>query len=215
MNLADKTDTVNRLTMNVGRTIMDSTRTTTLYSASADVETGNLGLGAITVATDFAENSFGPTDGNSLPATIGGTGKFMQAQGFIRENNAASGFTVNDTFVPSTNSDLNIQASISDFAPNAAGFLPGLREGTLSGNISTNQNPEQSYQFYPRMGEYGQTNANSGGLPWQANVTWVYTGEFFDADGVVTFAAKLNAQWQLIIDGYAVARAPTVGDNGL
>ena len=45
LNLADKTETINSLTMNVGRTIMDPTRTTTLYSGSAHVETGNLGLG--------------------------------------------------------------------------------------------------------------------------------------------------------------------------
>ena len=138
----------------------------------------------------------------------------MQAQGFIRQNNAASGFTVNDTFVPSTNSDLNIQANISDFAPIRPASCQAFVKGFCRTTTTQHRIRSSRISSIPAWASMATPTPTRATNRESANVTWVYTGEFFDADGVVTFAAKLNAVWQLIIDGYAVSRL-RLGDNGL
>jgi hypothetical protein len=51
---------------------------------------------------------------------------------------------------------------------------------------------------------HGDDSNTGAGLPWSRQETWVYSGEFFDADGVVSFAAAINDQWILRIDGVTV-----------
>src|SRR5205085_10434506 len=63
---------------------------------------------------------------------------------------------------------------------------------------STTANPANSSEVYPRMGE---TFSTGTGNPWNANETWVYTGQFFDADGIVAFGTAIDDGAFLKIDG--------------
>jgi len=212
-DLNNRSDNIDRLYLNVGR------------SNSADVTTGAGSTGSLTVSTDILENSVNITDGTAPAATISGGGRLIQLAGADAKNNAdslpgiglvpQSAIHVNDTFIPSKNNDLIISATIAEQQVTTIGglsYIPGLREGVLAGNANfTASNPDQSLQLSPRLGEYAAningsgTTANGGtpdsGLPWARNTTWVYSGEFFDADGVVSFGASLTTSYQLKIDG--------------
>ena len=159
---------------------------------------------------------------------IGGSGRLVHLGGLDERNNsvgnpiAAAGDTVpqgsifvNDTFIPSKNPDLVVAASIADESltnsPQGL-YIPGLRKGVVAGNaVFTGSNPDTSLQLSPHMGEYGvgnaQNNSTSTGLPWSQNSTWIYTGEFFDADGIISFGTALVPTWQLKIDG-VIPRRP-------
>jgi hypothetical protein len=56
----------------------------------------------------------------------------------------------------------------------------------------------------------GLTNTNSQGANtgnyWADNETWVYTGQFFDADGNFSFAESIDDRAQVKIDGREVLR---------
>ena len=77
---------------------------------------------------------------------------------------------------------------------------PGLLGGTLSGN-----GPEPD----PNPGDLGVslgvTAGQTNGAPWAGNnQTIVYTGQFFDADGIFSFAENIDDKVRLSIDGTEV-----------
>ena len=200
-NLNDRTDSIDSLELTVGR------------KYSADLNTGDGVIGSLSVTTNIVASSFGTTDGNVPAATIGGTGKLIQLGGYDNFNNhnlvdpvLQGAITVRDTFVPSKNDDLIITASIVD-QPVVGGYVAGLREGNVTGNNAAGVNPDTSLQLSPRLGEYIATgnNADGGvpdtGIPWGRNITWIYSGEFYDADGIVSFGADINDGISLRIDG--------------
>ncbi|HEY3322307.1 MAG TPA: Ig-like domain repeat protein [Planctomycetota bacterium] len=77
------------------------------------------------------------------------------------------------------------------------GYLPGLMEGRIAGNgfNQTTPNPGGAVTLGARM---GQTNAKP---PWGDYETWVYTGQFYDADGLVSFAENIDDNAKVVIDG--------------
>ena len=99
-------------------------------------------------------------------------------------------------------------------------FLPGLLEGRVTatggfaetvGNASslvagrTLNNGLYGIKLEPRM---GQTNVvtqdpRSG---WSDNTAWIYTGQFFDADGFFTFIENVDDTVLVTIDGVDVLR---------
>lgn len=94
--------------------------------------------------------------------------------------------------------------SVSGTAP---GYVPGLLEGR-----STDQNPAPAMRpanpgnfgikLEPRMAQTSlkTSDALTG---WEDLVGWIYTGEFYDADGVFTFAENLDDIALLVLDGTA------------
>jgi hypothetical protein len=76
---------------------------------------------------------------------------------------------------------------------------PGLLEGRIShpgsGFDETTPNPATLVQLGVRM---GQTNAKP---PWGDYETWVYTGQFYDADGIFSFAENIDDNVSVKIDG--------------
>ncbi len=91
--------------------------------------------------------------------------------------------------------------SVSGTTP---GYVPGLLEGR-----STDQNYGVSrpanlgnfgIKLEPRM---AQTNLKTSDAitGWEDGVAWIYSGEFYDADGVFTFAENLDDSTLLVLDG--------------
>lgn len=223
LDLNNRSDTIDSLSLFQGR------------SYSANVTLGSSGSGALTVTTNIVNSSFGATDGTAPPSQIGGSGRLVHLGGLDNLNNTnvyptagaivpQGSIYVNDTFVPSKNPDLVIAATIADPTP-VNGFLPGLREGVVSGNNNlAAPNPDNSFQLTTRLGEYGTSSTNGigtnggfpdSGLPWGNNVTWIYSGEFFDEDGIISFGATLNDSFQLKIDGVVVTADQSVSNRAV
>jgi hypothetical protein len=80
--------------------------------------------------------------------------------------------------------------------PAQAGYVAGLGEGQLSGAFNlTDPNPMTTIVLSPRMGE---TNA----WPFPSNnVTWVYSGQVYDADGVFSFGENISESVWVRVDG--------------
>jgi fibronectin-binding autotransporter adhesin len=97
--------------------------------------------------------------------------------------------------------DVTLSGVISDSIVN--GKAAGLLEGRLAGNAfnETSANPGGAMQLGLRM---GQTNGKG---PWGDNETWVYTGEFFDADGIFAFAENIDDNVLITIDGVVRLRS--------
>ena len=74
---------------------------------------------------------------------------------------------------------------------------PGLLEGRITGNQfdETTLNPATAVQSGPRL---GQTIAKP---PWGDYETWVYSGQFYDADGIFSFAENIDDNVSVKIDG--------------
>jgi hypothetical protein len=64
------------------------------------------------------------------------------------------------------------------------------------------------FRLFPRLAE---TNIKNGDL-WGDNETWVYTGEFFDADGTFTFGENIDDDTRLFIDGNIVLNSGCCGE---
>ena len=91
----------------------------------------------------------------------------------------------------------------------AVSYVPGLLEGRVATNAldtSVNRigNPGNfGIKLEPRM---AQTNLVTGNAltGWENNVMWVYTGEFYDADGLFSFAENVDDRVLISIDGVNV-----------
>lgn len=87
-------------------------------------------------------------------------------------------------------------------------YVPGLLEGRLTSpsdfSSARSLNPGDSgIRTEPRM---AQMNSATGDplTGWSSNDTWVYTGEFYDADGRFSFAENVDDTAFLVIDGHVV-----------
>ncbi len=88
-------------------------------------------------------------------------------------------------------------------------YVPGLLEGRIgTSSLDTSAtrpgNPGNfGIQLEPRM---AQTNLVTGNAftGWENNTLWVYSGEFYDADGVFSFAENLDDRVLISIDGVNV-----------
>lgn len=90
-------------------------------------------------------------------------------------------------------------------APNGAGLfttataVPGLQAGILTGNYSLNANPLNEGVVLSPEAAYTQAFP-----PWAGNTTWVYTGQFYDADGIFSFAESVDDKARVEIDGVVI-----------
>lgn len=93
-----------------------------------------------------------------------------------------------------------IEGAISG-AHTAPGFvaIPGLVAGTLSGSsMSLAPNPGILGVNMMLSPHAGLTNVSP---PWAGNTTWVYTGQFYDADGTFSFGENIDDATWIKIDG--------------
>ncbi|MBM4042703.1 MAG: LamG domain-containing protein, partial [Planctomycetes bacterium] len=75
-------------------------------------------------------------------------------------------------------------------------ITPGLLEGRIANVFNeTTPNPGGAYTLGVRMGQL------SAKPPWGDNETWVYTGQFYDADGVCSFGENIDDYSKVVIDG--------------
>jgi hypothetical protein len=83
-------------------------------------------------------------------------------------------------------------------AANSLGGFSGTAPNTGVGRPDTDTG---GIRLSPRMGLTGRTG---GGNYWGNDETWVYTGEFFDADGRFAFAESIDDAVRVKIDGVQV-----------
>jgi autotransporter-associated beta strand protein len=77
--------------------------------------------------------------------------------------------------------------------------IPGLVAGTLSGSsMSLAANPGILGVNMMLSPHAGLTNVSP---PWAGNTTWVYTGQFYDADGTFSFGENVDDATWIKIDG--------------
>jgi len=182
-------------------------------SPTGGAATNPLGTGNIRVfgapATTLAANSQPVATQNATlefaGATISQAGNITNT-GTIR---ASSGTT---TLTGAISGTPSISSNLADF--NAA-TVPGLLEGrytTTAGLPDTNAsgrdltNVRQSnpgnfgVRLEPRMGQMNVVTQN-GLTGWSNDTAWIYTGYFYDADGVFTFMENIDDSVLVSIDG--------------
>ena len=96
--------------------------------------------------------------------------------------------------------DTLISGVISN-AFNSSGVASGLREMTINGNSFDEVSANISGNLTPGV---TQGNTNTG---WADNRTFIYTGQFFDADGIFTFAEQIDDNVRVVIDGVTRLRS--------
>ena len=96
--------------------------------------------------------------------------------------------------------DGDITVTVTNSSPATGRFLPGLIIGEFSGLNLTSENNE-SLGVDPLGPSIAQTSSSP---PWKNNVTYVYTGEIYDADGVMSFSESIDDLTHLSINGEVV-----------
>jgi len=189
--------------------------------------------GAFTVRGGVAQLN-GATTAGSLDVSAGGTVNLvgnLTATGGVTLGtggtlNLNPGPGVTNTYTGGTftinGGTLRAQSGTTDFGGAAVTvtpqtFAPGLLEGLILNTTdinTTTPNPGTGrpgftttggIRLFPRMGE----TATKDNDHWGDNETWVYTGQFFDADGAFTFAENIDDRVRLKIDNVEV-----LSDNG-
>ncbi|MEZ5304701.1 MAG: hypothetical protein R3F11_29255 [Verrucomicrobiales bacterium] len=113
-------------------------------------------------------------------------------------------------------------ASSALSASSAIGPYPGLYERIISGNADDTTTSAFTYSttaptnaaYFYDLGINGDPSGNlqstwRGGnlqntFPWAGNTTLVYTGQFWDADGVFAFAENVDDRTRVTVDGTLV-----------
>ncbi|ADB16019.1 autotransporter-associated beta strand repeat protein [Pirellula staleyi DSM 6068] len=132
----------------------------------------------------------------STPLTLATSGTINVDAGTHNiSGNVTLGFA---TLTVSGNGSTNITGNV------LGGYQEGLLEASQSGNMSFAANNGTSiYAGYGGLTNgfrFGQMFANSV-APWAGTTTWVYNGQFYDADGVVAFAEQIDDRTYVVIDG--------------
>jgi autotransporter-associated beta strand protein len=100
--------------------------------------------------------------------------------------------------------------------PGANAYVPGLLEGmntTLTWNSASPVNPGTfGIKLEPRMGNVNVITQDPI-TGWGNNQRWVYSGQFYDADGSFSFAANIDDNTSILIDGNKVMESG--GSNSL
>lgn len=99
-----------------------------------------------------------------------------------------------------------IQGSIVGTAVSyVAGLLEGrIATGTLDTSDTRPGNPGNfGIKLEPRMAQSSLVTGNAL-TGWTDNTTWIYTGQFYDADGIFAFAESLDDRVLISIDGVNV-----------
>ena len=152
-------------------------------SFSSEIRTGS---GILTLAGNLTVNTAAQTHSGTPAATISGKldlGKF-----------GTRTITTNDSAAAN---DLVISADITG----VGGTEAGLAEGFFNTGAAIDLAPNPGFvsRLLPRLGEVF-INPSPLGL-WNTNQTWVYTGQFFDADGLFAFGENIDDRALVTIDG--------------
>lgn len=124
----------------------------------------------------------------------------FNAAGTVNFNSSISG---NYSAVRVTSGIANLGANPISFAQFA--LAEGLQEGVAAVLDNNLENPgNRGIVDRPRMGETSAIT-NDPNTGWAtANQTWVYSGQFFDADGVFAFAENIDDNVRVMVDGVMV-----------
>lgn len=188
---------------------------------------GNLNVDGTTAASTInlsgnAIASFGNSVTTTGGATVGsgGTLNFEMDAGSVRTFQGGA-ITVDEGTVHAKTGTTNMGGNALTFSPLTV--QAGLTEGVISNTLNldagspglTTPNPgvgksavTGGIRLFPRLAE---TNVKNGDL-WADNETWVYTGEFFDADGTFTFGENIDDDTRLFIDGNLVLNSGCCGE---
>jgi len=159
----------------------------TLRVAPTAAVTNPLGTGDVQVLA-YAP----PTVSAATSATL----QFNAAAGTIVQNSDI----VNSGLVQVTAGSVTIGGTIA--GPGAGAYVPGLLE-SLGGtwNAATPQSTGGfGIKLEPRMGNYNVVTQNPI-TGWGDNHTWVYSGQFYDADGYFSFIENIDDNAYILIDG--------------
>jgi autotransporter-associated beta strand protein len=162
--------------------------------------TNPLGTGPIRVMGSAASALSSGATASQPQAAIAGILQFDAGAG---NSISQSGNIANSGTVHAKSGVTSIGGTITGTATE---YVPGLREGfvqtgTLDPSLTRAANPAQfGIRLEPRMGQTNVVTQNAV-TGWGDNNTWVYTGEFFDADGKFTFAENIDDNVLISIDG--------------
>ena len=144
---------------------------------------------------------------NNVPvAAVNGTLQFDPGAG---NTLAQAGNITNSGVVRVSSGVVNLSGTIA--GPGAAAgystnFIAGLLEGyeanaTFDASATRPANKGQfGIKLEPRMGQ-STVLTEDPVTGWVSNVAWVYTGQFYDADGLATFAENIDDRALVVIDG--------------
>ncbi|HND53596.1 MAG TPA: autotransporter-associated beta strand repeat-containing protein, partial [Pirellulaceae bacterium] len=154
------------------------------FSSRIQTGTGVLTLGGnLTVVTSPTSNSASPaaTIDGVVDLGSGGTRTIT-----VGDGNAADELIIN---------------AVIQGGGGAAGLTEGFFTNSSGSLNETTPNPGYFARLQPRMGE------TNNSLHQTANTQWVYTGEFFDADGSFAFAENIDDFATVTIDGVTRLRS--------
>ena len=138
---------------------------------------------------------------------------------------AHGGDIVNSGLVRVASGSVTVAGTLAGPGPNA--YAPGLIEGRVStGSLDTSATRVANagnfgVKLEPRGGQLNVVTQNAV-TGWTDNDLWVYTGQFYDADGLFSFLANVDDRTAIWIDGVramyhsgnlVVSTATTVGQR--
>ena len=104
-------------------------------------------------------------------------------------------FDAGATAVDSLDGDVDVKVSSS--SPSFGAYQSGLLSGSIPGSgQKTAPNPGNL-----GVDPLGPSIAQTNGAPWVDNITFVYTGQIFDADGVMSFRESIDDGTYLKVNG--------------
>lgn len=151
------------------------------------------------VASAGALKSSGGNNSVSGPVTLGSAATVNSAtagQTLILAGNVKADYALAVTGAGNT--------IISGVVSGQTGYVAGLKEGRVTAGSSFNTttvNPGGA-QVLSAIAGYSADKTTAG--KWADQETWVYTGQFFDADGKFAFAENIDDSVQIIVDGKVV-----------
>jgi fibronectin-binding autotransporter adhesin len=207
VNITNSTLTANGTFTSAGAFNVGGGGNATLNGASnlGSIElTGNAVLTATAAVT---AGSVSVTPGTTLNlSTLNYTGSGVNVdEGLVRVQSGV----VNMGTAPLTFASYTVQAGLLEGVITGTNDLNAGSPGLTTPNPGTGKGPETGgARLSPRLGE---TNTKSATL-WGDNETWVYTGQFFDADGTFTFGENIDDDTRLFIDGNLVLNSGCCGE---
>ena len=195
-------------TINEGVLVANHSSALGTTDAGTVVASGTLALqGGITIP-DGESLTLGSNSGNATlqnrsgantyggNVTLGGTNTTIDSQAGTLSI-AGSIAMGHSNLTVSGNGDTVISGAISGTNLDTVRYVPGLLAGYITQTgMATAENPgTEGIVLSP---EAGLTNTSP---PWGENRTWVYTGQFYDADGVFSFGENIDDVAWMKIDG--------------
>ena len=179
-----------------------------------------LGNGAVINNLTAGSNNLTIQDGRTV-ITSSVTANNLIAAGHVLEFRPGTGNTATvtantirvDRLLAARDGTTNLGNTIIT-SPVPGALTAGLREGRINANNDlTTPNPNNfGVRLGPRVGNLSNESAGlvtDPGEGWGSNETWVYTGQFYDADGIFTFAEQIDDTVTVAVDGNEVLRSLT------